>query len=401
MATVLTSCKNPGNKHGGRPEPGSSVDGIYSYLSSMPPSQDLLKFYQAKIAEYSKQDEEVRQRLSNLASILDHEDQQRQQLEIKENTILQLQSKLLETKESYLEEKRMRTALEKRKEAPESTRSREPLSARSNQSRKPPGSSVGTKQNAELEYLREQISVQEQCHLNDLREERGLRRSQEKECRQRESSLQLRISEQDHAIQSIRAEVRELTQSFLKERSTHRSNENSWLQERGKLMKKVEFLSKFGVPGAGENTEQRLQTRLSAEKQLRSEIKRLKTELGENTQLMDQLRTDFSSVEKENSVLRAQLKSQHQGLDSLRDKRDTEARTLKERLDKMEKRRRRENEGHQADIRRLRDEIKSLESKILLITSSKSTEKENQRILENIRTELRTAEKTEKREWVS
>ena len=34
-------------------------------------------------------------------------------------------------------------------------------------------------------------------------------------------------------------------------------------------MKKVEFLSKFGVPGAGENTEQRLQTRLSAEKQLR------------------------------------------------------------------------------------------------------------------------------------
>ena len=112
-------------------------------------------------------------------------------------------------------------------------------------------------------------------------------------------------------------------------------------------------------------------------------------------------RTDFSSVEKENSVLRAQLKSQHQGLDSLRDKRDTEARTLKERLDKMEKRRRRENEGHQADIRRLRDEIKSLESKILLITSSKSTEKENQRILENIRTELRTAEKTEKREWVS
>lgn len=121
---------------------------------------------------------------------------------------------------------------------------------------------------------------------------------------------------------------------------------------------------------------------------MKEELNRLKQECLEKEEAVKSIRKAAIASEDECVELGEKLQRAEKELERFRDQAKQTTSTLNARIEKNEARRRKEVEGYQSDITMLRREIKKLENTVLSVTSSKTQEKENQKVLENIRTEI-------------
>jgi len=391
MAEILNSCDG---KHSKREkitkELASQERNILEQLASLPPSKHLLKFYQDRLAEFERQDKYLLERISALSLILDQSDRLKTELTAKDLVIDELRSKLLDSKERHLAEKRRSNKASARKENDRSKSREPPLSARDKNS------------DQQVEYLKEQIVAQELCHKKEVEEEQELRLGLVKEHRKEHYQFQLRLRAEEEVSRRLRGEVQQITNTLIQERNSHRSSERSWLEEKTKLFKKIEFLEKFGNPSLrpGDNTEKRFQGRVAGEKTVKAELNRLKQECQEKEEAVQSIRNAAIASEDERIQLQDRLQKTNKELERLRDHAKKTTNTLNARIEKNEARRRKEVEGYQSDIQMLRREIQRLENTVLSVTSSKNQEKENHKVLANIHTEIVKLSSADK-EWKS
>ncbi|XP_023342758.1 coiled-coil domain-containing protein 77 [Eurytemora carolleeae] len=260
-------------------------------------------------------------------------------------------------------------------------------------------------QKSEVEYLKNQILQQEQLHKIEMAQERDVFKKNEDCYRSNLLQLNLRISEQNTCLAELNRQFQDLGRTVLKERNENRANERAWLEEKTKLTRKLEYFGKFGsplVPGLinGGNLEQRSQHRKSGEKVLVREMTRLQTVVQDREETIQQLRSELSLSGGELEELKVRFQKTVKQEREEKSRKEKEINLLKDRLNKLEIRRKREASGYQADIQKLRLDITGLESNILSIISSKHQEKENQRILEDIRQEV-SKPVSKVREWRS
>lgn len=380
MAQVLGSCTRT-DRQQKENIPDSNKNGdnfILQQLDSLPPSKKLLKFYQDQLSKYDVQDSYILKKIQHVTHVLDKSAKLRGELEIRDLIIEDLKSQLV-----------------KKDIEP-------PVYARSS-SRKETGENVKfTSASDETEYLKEQIVQQETCHKKALDKEKTKVRKMEKQWQKDRLEMQLRMNEQHETIKSLNKTVQDVSEKLLKERQEHRTSENMWINEKAKLMRKVDYMEKFGSGsgGGGVNANQRLQERVSTEKALTSEIQRLSQEIEDRDTATKKLYENVCTLEKTNSELKLELQSKSDSFAASTSKYKQENQCLKQRLDKLELRRRRDNEGYEYDIKALRKEVKSLEGKVLSIAASKQQEIESEQIIQDIRQEL-AKRKNEKKPWVS
>jgi len=388
MAEILNSCDGKHRREKITKELASEERNILEQLASLPPSKHLLKFYQDRLAEFERQDKYLIDRISALSLILDQSDRLKTELTAKDLVIDELRSKLLDSKEKHLAEKRRSNKVSARKENDRS------------KAREPPSSARDADQ--QVEYLKEQIVAQELCHKKEVEEEQELRLALVKEHRKENYQFQMRLRNEEEVSRRLRGEVQQITNTLIQERNSHRSSERSWLEEKTKLFKKIDFLEKFGAPSLrpGDNTEKRFQGRVAGEKTVKAELNRLQQECQEKEEAVQSIRNAAIASEDDRKQLQDKLQKTNKELERLRDHAKKTTNTLNARIEKNEARRRKEVEGYQSDIQMLRREIQKLETTILSVTSSKNQEKENHKVLENIRTEIVKISNADK-EWKS
>lgn len=380
---------------------------ILTKLKSLPPTNELLNYYQETLSKYEKQDEYLLQRLLALSNILDSSDRLRMELTSRDKFISDLQEKYNKVQEELLTEKR---------------KSKEPLGVINNDRRKVGKfSERDTSRNrtsysksfddkSQMEHLRDQICRQEQIHKEQIERERDLRLRMDIETKQNLANHHCRIVELENTVCSLREQLEGITRTCVKEREQHRTQESGWLQDRAKLSRKLCYYEKFGRPEAcdriGQNTGDRVPNRVAEEKVLRTEVTKLREELKLKDDLLLEVRSELGQMAQDNLMMKKDMDNLNNCIVKIKDKTGTQIQILEQRNIKLEQRRRREAEGYEADIQKLRVNIKNLEDKIVALTTSRQQEKENAKILDEIRDELKKKDsaggkKSKKPEWVN
>eukprot|EP00088_Acartia_fossae_P037874 TRINITY_DN39093_c0_g1_i1.p1 TRINITY_DN39093_c0_g1~~TRINITY_DN39093_c0_g1_i1.p1 ORF type:complete len:422 (+),score=87.65 TRINITY_DN39093_c0_g1_i1:39-1268(+) len=375
---------------------------ILNKLKSLPPTNELLNYYQETLSKYEKQDEYLLQRLLALSNILDNSDRLRMELESRDRFISELQHKYHQSQEELLNERR------RNKEQQTSSSDRRKFgkfSDRDGSRTRAYSRSFDDDSKSQVEHLREQICSQEQIHKQEQERERELRLRMVSETRQNIANHHCRIEELEQTINCLREELERITRKCVQEREEHRKEETSWLQQRTKMSRKLCFYEKFGRPESceriGQHTSDRVPTRIAEEKVLRAEATKLKEELKEKDSLVSELRLELGQMAQDNLMMKKDMDNLNTCIQKIKDKTGSQIEMLNQRNEKLEQRRRREVEGYESDIQRLKANIKNLESKIMALTASKEQEKENAKILDEIRDELKKKEKrARKPDWV-
>jgi len=371
---------------------------ILNKLKSLPPTNELLNYYQEALSKYEKQDEYLLQRLLSLSNILDKSDRLQMELTSRDRIISELQQKYYKTQEELvnLKSSYKENNVPSKSVGPNSDRRKmAKLSERDSSRSKPYSKSFDDK--SQSEHLKEQICKQEQVHIEQLERERELRLRLEAETKMNLANHHCRLEEMEQTVCCLRAELEKITRTCTKEREEHRTQESSWLRERAKMSRKLCFYEKFGRPEQCESntlyTNERVPSRVAEEKVLKTEINKLRGELQTKEQLVATLRSELGMMAQDNIMLKKDTEKLTECVNKIKDKTSETIHVLQQRNQKLEQRRRREAEGHDSDVQRLRASIKALEDKILALTASKEQEKENARILEDIRDELKKQEK--------
>jgi len=384
MAKVLGSCKSTSESNLNTVM--NSENFVLSQLESLPPSKKLLKFYQEQLTKYDSQDVFLLKKIQHLSHILDKSDRLKSELTTRDSIIADLRSQLDKEKE----ERRIESCSD-----PLVSGRSAKHKGRVNHNAESSSASAG-----EVEYLKEQIIKQEICHKKALASEKNKLKSLNNQWRQERLETQLRIGEQQETIKSLNQTVQEVSQRLVDERLEHRTTENAGLNEKARLTRKLEYLEKYGNEACGGNAEQRRNDRQSAEKALTAEIARLTRDAEEREVAAQKLYESVCQLEKSNAKLTADLHAKSASAAASSSKSRQENEVLRQRLEKLDKRRRLDNEGYENDIKTLRRQVKSLECKVFSVATSKQQEMENEKVIQDIREQL-SRRKYEKKEWVS
>jgi len=414
---------------------GPAADQAYvqKLLAALPPSRDLLKHYQEKLEQYEREEEQLLGRVQACAELLDGSRQLEQQLHRKEAEVERLREDL-ETVSIKLHEER-RTSIRLGAEADQlrlaeqeaqnkvslllrlsgktdedvvamldrqgRRTGKENLKPREDRvGRARVGRSAGSLEQ-EVEHLTGQLQQQEAVHTAQLQQERDARRSEGRARQQDQQQLRKRIEDFQTSVTGLEREVGELTGQLAKQRSQFRKRENKWLRERDALCRKVEFAEKYGTV-EGLHTEHRQAARMAGGRDKQSENKKMKQleaeldqrdrQLQQSTQQILDLKNDLIDEKTRSEAAAAVLARKTAAMT------ETVA-VVKERSEKLERRKALEIQGYQAELQILRDKLSSLETKLLAVQEVNNKDEENKEILEQLRRELRAAEKRKPKQW--
>ena len=164
---------------------------------------------------------------------------------------------------------------------------------------------------------------------------------------------------------------------LLENKTQFRKTERQWMSEKEFLMRKVQFLQTYGsvvppsIDGGGYFTENRSEIRKHELKGHR-ELQKLKSELAEQKNITDEYRGQLLSMESEMSGLKDLANANKEVLKSRTRNMVDQVELLKERYEGLEKRRRNEAEGYQADINLLKQKIKHMEQQLIKAAVTKT-----------------------------
>ena len=423
---------------GGANQEDSETDRyVLELLSQLPPSRELLKHYQEKLAQYEEEESQLTARIEACAQLLDTGKRLEAQLEKKQaeteglkDDLEAVSIKLHEERRSNLklsaenDQLRIKDVESQRKiklllklagktEAeivamlesgaenidkeisrhhPKLGKLKEQASYKQHKS----------SQCLELEVanLEHQLLEQERLHKTQLKEERLLWRKAEKIYVRDKNQLREKISDMQSSVASLENNATLLTGQLVKQKTEFRRAENKWLNERSVLMRKIQFFEKYGTM-EGTHTEQRLKERLTGQKpkassetlqKLEREIEKRDKELGRNRQEILNLKNE---IEKEKARSEAAANILAKKTRAMTE----QVQVLTERCERVEKRKAVEVEGYQSDIRILQGKLSHLETKLLALVETERQEEDNREILQTLRRELQAAEQKRPKQW--
>jgi len=374
---------------------------ILTKLKSLPPTNELLQYYQETLSKYEKEDEYLLQRLLSLSQILDNSDRLRAELDNRDRFISELQQRYNQSQEDLMNERR-----KKKPEAETDRRKMGRFTERDTSRSRPNSNTKSSDDKSQASHLQDQILRQEQIHREEICREREIRHAMEADMRQSIVNHHCRIEHLEETICCLRGEIEKVTRTVIKEREGHRKTETAWLKDRTKMSRKLCYYEKYGrvedCEGLAQHTSDRLPSRVADEKVLRTEVTKMKEIVKEKEELISDLKFELGHMAQDNLSMKKEITNLTSCIDKLKEKTNKQIEILNDRNDKIEIRRRQQIKGYETDIEMLKKNIKNLENKIIALTSSKQQEKENAKILEDIRDELKKKDKScKKPEWVN
>jgi len=192
---------------------------------------------------------------------------------------------------------------------------------------------------------------------------------------------------------------------MVKQQTGFRRQERQWLSEREAISRKLQYLQQYGAGAmVGEtalHTGYRAEARTAGEKRLKTQVSKLTTELAEKDGQLSTFRQKLLDMEQEEDRLRTAATAAGEQLARRSRVMAEQVAVVTERADKLERRRAREAEGYQSDIKLLRDKMHRLENQLIGVTTAKANGKENEHVLQSLRRALDEVDENRPNEWKS
>ncbi|TRY70240.1 hypothetical protein TCAL_12834 [Tigriopus californicus] len=374
---------------------------LRTLLQNLPPSREILAFYQAKVQQFEAEEAEWASKLSSHRDLIEANLHLERQAAVKDEEIGRLQTAVQEMRAALIQElesrQKMLVLLEicgktdneitrlltqaKGKEKqdmfiPERIKDYIRRDEKRLNNRRVQRSAENLR--LEVLALESQLLEQEKCHLEQVsmleEDKRNLRHSQE----QIRQSYDGKFDAMSKQLEVLAQTQDELTQELVKSRGKFRKKERQWINEKEVFLRKLQFIQHYGCDQspdeAGFYTGQRSAFRLGGEHQFRRRIEKITAELSEQKQLVENYKSRLliSHVESEN------LREQSQSAKDILRKRTKamleQVEVLKDRYDALEQRKRKEAEGYQADVIQLQQKIKKIETQLVSTAISKNKE---------------------------
>jgi len=250
----------------------------------------------------------------------------------------------------------------------------------------------------EIVNLEKQLLEQEKLHREQLKEERGLKKRTEKTHLTDKSELREKITEFQSSIAGLENQIEILTSHLSKQKAAFRKSENSWLNERTVMTRKIQFFEKFGTL-EGTHSEHRFKSRMSGEKKLVQKIQKLEKEMETKDREVQLHRQELLKMKNEVEAERIRAEASASILAKKTKSMTEQVNILHDRCEKVEQRKSLEVQGYQSDIKLLKGKLSQLETKLMAVTVANTKEQENEAILEKLRLELKLAEQRKPRQW--
>lgn len=377
---------------------------VLGLLQQLPPTRELLQHYHEKLVQYEQEEKQLLQRISACGQLLDTSNRLEKEVRRKDAEIERLRITLEDLSIALHHERKIGLKLNAENDRLRLNEGRHPKN----------GTEVrGDKNRKNLEALENEVSAlehqliqQERLHKEQLEMESNLRREMEKRVSGERLQFSIRVGELETGVCGLEKEMQKLGKQLVQQRSSFIKQERQWLVEREALSRKIQFFQQYGTAGGGPgeaafHTGHRAEARTSSEKRLKSQVSKLTKDLAEHEGMVGKLRHELLQGEEERGRLKAAATAAAETLARRTKKMAEQVAILTERSEKLETRRSREAEGYQADIKLLRDKIHSLENKLISITMAKANDKENEKILESLRTALHEVDRNKEPEWKS
>jgi len=419
-----------------------SKDHIMNLLSQLPPSKELLSHYQAKLAQYEADSAQLSARVAACAELLDTSkrlevelerrdrevDKLRAQLEqaainihteraksIKleaDNDRLRIQNIENERKISILlkmsgkKEEEVIVLLEKgianssdRRGSPTDADLRIGKLTKKAEERRNLNLRSSMSLETELQQISEQLVQQEKLHRDQLDEERKLHRKAKDEFSADKKMLRDKLSECLKRVSGFENQMSLLSEQLNSQQLIHRKSENKWTNEKAVLMRKVQFLEKFGT-AEGLHSDHRAKARISGnEKTLFNKIKSLQKTLDDRDREMEEVKSLMIRLKEETRSAEFKCEASENILAKKTKTMTEKINTLNDRYKKLEDRKALEAQGYQSDIKLLRDKMSGLEDKLVALSLASRKEEEQTEVLEKLARELKKIEKKKPKVW--
>ncbi|XP_059090338.1 coiled-coil domain-containing protein 77-like [Tigriopus californicus] len=392
---------------------------LRTLLQNLPPSREILAFYQAKVQQFEAEEAEWASKLSSHRDLIEANLHLERQAAVKDEEIGRLQTAVQEMRAALVHERKRSQQLETQNDSLkiQELESRQKMLVlleicgktdneitrlltqakgkekqdmfiperikdyiRRDEKRLNNRRVQRSAENLRLEVLalESQLLEQEKCHLEQVsmleEDKRNLRHSQE----QIRQSYDGKFDAMSKQLEVLAQTQDELTQELVKSRGKFRKKERQWINEKEVFLRKLQFIQHYGCDQspdeAGFYTGQRSAFRLGGEHQFRRRIEKITAELSEQKQLVENYKSRLliSHVESEN------LREQSQSAKDILRKRTKamleQVEVLKDRYDALEQRKRKEAEGYQADVIQLQQKIKKIETQLVSTAISKNKE---------------------------
>jgi len=424
----------PDEGKGGSQGVGGVVEDL---LARLPPTAELLQHYQNKLAQYEEEEAQLAARIEACAKLLDNSTRLEREVALRDSQIDRLRQavedagiqiheskkRLLQT-EAENDRLRIRDVESEHKIAVLSRlcgKSPEEVALLAEKTARPPSrgkkGKIGEYEERallknrrssqelmlEVEHLEQQVVEQEQLHRKQLQEEKKLRKKSLKDADEDKAGLRSRITTLQGTVAGLEGNLKMLSAELGAARSSHRKAENTWCGERAVLVRKLQFIEKYGTL-EGTHSEHRAQERKAGGgggggKQNQMKMERLEDEARERQKELDKTRQQLLRAKEEidNEKLRAEAAASV--LAKKTKSMQEQVAVLTERSEKLEVRRAREAEGYQAELRQVRSRQQQLEEKLLAITAACREGKYHEEVIDQLRQELARVDQKKPRQW--
>jgi hypothetical protein len=250
----------------------------------------------------------------------------------------------------------------------------------------------------EVEHLEQQLVEQERLHGEQVQEERRARRAAEQAGQAERTVLRGKVAALQETVAGLEAHLAASASELAAARSGHRKAENGWSNERAVLVRKLQFIEKFGTL-EGSHSSHRAQERVAGQGRLQARAEKLEAEAAGRERELEKLRGRLLAAGEEAEGARARAEAAASVLARKTKAMAEQVTVLTERSEKAEVRRAREAEGHQAAVGLLRGRMVQLEEKLLAMAAACGQERRQEALVEELRQELRVAAQRRPRQW--
>ncbi|XP_076330265.1 coiled-coil domain-containing protein 77-like [Tachypleus tridentatus] len=223
-----------------------------------------------------------------------------------------------------------------------------------------------------LEMQLEEQKQLSQGQVEALTEECRVVRAEAKAHRMRDTE---KINTLSSKLKQAQELLHQSTRDFIELRRSTRTNERLWMIEKDQLLQEigtVRELSKEVEKKKNKSNDQRLSTvviqtpsdKTDRSKEVISEIKSLKTQLGQTQKLAEMYQAQAVKLEDEISRLKEEKSFSQDLYKDRTDKLNSRLQVLNSRYQDLEKRRRIEIEGFRSDIKGLKSNLKDIEKQV-------------------------------------
>lgn len=159
-------------------------------------------------------------------------------------------------------------------------------------------------------------------------------------------------------------------------------------------MRKVQFLQHYGsvvppsIDGGGYFTENRSNLRRGGDLKTHRDLQKLNTELAEQKKITEDYRAKLLALDTEMQSLRDQSNANKEVLKSRTKSMVDQVDLLRDRYENLEKRRKGEAEGYQADINLLKQKLRHVEQQLIRSAVTKTKEHEYIKKLKSYEAEI-------------